>query len=265
VDGFRSIEHTLSELAEAEGIGRRSSATIAPHDRSYLRNYPAHERGAMRRRVLSYLQRHHWGLIATFIALGGTAYATSQLPPNSVGTLQIQRGAVTLAKLHAHAVSTLRHPIGRAGGGLAGEYPNPRIAPAPRPSAAVYGFTNGGSVCCGTGWQDYGSPYPGASYYRDSSGVVHLDGVVSSYAYHGPERSAVNLCRSDIPSPTTPTPTPILTLPTRDRPAHPEIFAVLSGVALGRVDVLADGAVMCVAGAGDQYVSLDGIAFRTSG
>jgi len=75
----------------------------------------------------------------------------------------------------------------------------------------------------------------------------------------------VNLCRSDIPSPTAPTPIPIFTLPTPDRPAHPEIFAVLSGGALSRVDVLADGSVMCVSGAGDQYVSLDGITFRASG
>lgn len=61
--------------------------------------------------MLGYLKRHHWGLIATFIALGGTAYASGVLPANSVGTRQIRKGAVTLAKIGPRALATL------AGGG----------------------------------------------------------------------------------------------------------------------------------------------------
>jgi hypothetical protein len=49
--------------------------------------------------VLGYLRRHHIGLIALFVALGGTTYAATQLPSNSVGTAQIRPGAVTPAKL----------------------------------------------------------------------------------------------------------------------------------------------------------------------
>jgi hypothetical protein len=44
-----------------------------------------------------------------------------------------------------------------------------------------------------------------------------------------------------------------------------EIFPVDSANAHGRVDVAPDGEVFCMSGAGDQYVSLDGIAFRAGG
>jgi hypothetical protein len=49
--------------------------------------------------MLTYLRRHHIGIIALFVALGGTSYAATQLPANSVGTRQIRSGAVTPAKL----------------------------------------------------------------------------------------------------------------------------------------------------------------------
>jgi len=56
--------------------------------------------------MLDYLKRHHVGIIALFIALGGTSYAATQLSSNSVGTKQIRDGAVTPAKL-SPAVGTL--------------------------------------------------------------------------------------------------------------------------------------------------------------
>lgn len=49
--------------------------------------------------MLAYLRRHHIGIIALFVALGGTSYAATQLPADSVGTRQIRSGAVTPAKL----------------------------------------------------------------------------------------------------------------------------------------------------------------------
>jgi hypothetical protein len=45
-------------------------------------------------------------LIALFISLGGASYAVVSLPPHSVGTRQLQRGAVTL--------DTLGFPLGAA-------------------------------------------------------------------------------------------------------------------------------------------------------
>jgi hypothetical protein len=58
--------------------------------------------------VLAYLRRHHMGLIALFIALGGTSYAATQLPPNSVGTTQIRARAVTGAKIHNGAITSAK-------------------------------------------------------------------------------------------------------------------------------------------------------------
>jgi hypothetical protein len=55
--------------------------------------------------VLNYLKRHHIGIIALFIALGGTSYAATQLSSNSVGTRQIRAGAVTTAKIHNGAIT----------------------------------------------------------------------------------------------------------------------------------------------------------------
>jgi hypothetical protein len=49
--------------------------------------------------LLRYVRNHHVGLLALFVALGGTAYAAVQLPANSVGTSQIAAGAVTLKKI----------------------------------------------------------------------------------------------------------------------------------------------------------------------
>ena len=46
--------------------------------------------------------------IALFIALGGTAYATGVLAPGSVGTAQIQDGAVTGGKIAPNAIGHKR-------------------------------------------------------------------------------------------------------------------------------------------------------------
>ncbi len=61
--------------------------------------------------MLAYLRRHHIGLLALFIALGGTSYAAAKLPRNSVGTAQIRSGAVTDAKL----AKAVRDQLQRAG------------------------------------------------------------------------------------------------------------------------------------------------------
>ena len=65
---------------------------------------------SVRRNVVAYL--------ALFTALGGTSYAATQLPANSVGTSQLQRGAVTYSKVRRHSLTarvfapgTLAQPI----------------------------------------------------------------------------------------------------------------------------------------------------------
>jgi hypothetical protein len=54
--------------------------------------------------------------LALFVAIaGGTAFAATQLPKNSVGSKQIKKAAVTPAKLSTAAKSTLKGPTGAAG------------------------------------------------------------------------------------------------------------------------------------------------------
>jgi len=66
--------------------------------------------------MLAYLRRHHIGLLALFIALGGTSYAAAKLPKNSVGSSQIRSGAVTQSKLQ----KSLQSKLAKAAPGPAG-------------------------------------------------------------------------------------------------------------------------------------------------
>jgi len=73
-------------------------------------------------RLTVYLKQHHWGLIATCIALTGTAYAATSLPANSVGSRQIKKEAVTKAKLRAGLLDELTGAApGSAGPGSPGQ------------------------------------------------------------------------------------------------------------------------------------------------
>jgi hypothetical protein len=47
-------------------------------------------------------------LIALFVALGGSAYAASSLPKNSVGTAQLKNGAVTKQKINKKTITALQ-------------------------------------------------------------------------------------------------------------------------------------------------------------
>lgn len=57
-------------------------------------------------RFVTYLRRHHIGLAALFVALGGTSYAAVQLPKDSVGANQIRTGAVGSAEIKNNSVTS---------------------------------------------------------------------------------------------------------------------------------------------------------------
>jgi hypothetical protein len=70
--------------------------------------------------MLSLLRRHLSyanvaATLALFLALGGAAYAATQLPRNSVGAAQLRRGAVTPVKISARARAQLRGAQGPQG------------------------------------------------------------------------------------------------------------------------------------------------------
>lgn len=54
-------------------------------------------------------------LIALFVALGGTTYAATSLPRNSVGTKQLKKGAVTKAKINKKTLTQLKGNQGPQG------------------------------------------------------------------------------------------------------------------------------------------------------
>lgn len=58
---------------------------------------------------------HVIAMIALFVALAGSAYATGLLPKNSVGRKQLKRGAVTPPKLSKGTVAMLQGARGPAG------------------------------------------------------------------------------------------------------------------------------------------------------
>jgi hypothetical protein len=146
-------------------------------------------------------------LIALFVALGGTSYAATILPKNSVGTRQLKKNAVTSAKikngavtatkvntggltvpnaLHATSADTATNashattagsapPPGSAGGGLAGSYPSPSIAAAPAPSGIAANPNNSVDPCSGVSPQT--GIYCGTSGFHWQDGFYGDEGV----------------------------------------------------------------------------------------
>ena len=206
--------------------------------------------------MLGYLKRHHLGLVATFIALGGTAYASGVLPPHSVGTGQLEAGAVGTAQLKRGAVGMAQLKRGAVGLGQIspGTRSTLQQAPAqPSPTDATYQLP-----APRMGWLT-APGFPHVTYYRDTNRVVHLAGAAYGYyvgsAGLGPgSPGPVNECGVPFGNGEY---SAMIVLPAGDRPSGHLAFAVASGSGTGEVDVTPDGWVSCVRGAGDQYVSLD--------
>jgi hypothetical protein len=66
-------------------------------------------------RPLYILRQHSIALIALFVALGGTGYAATQLPRNSVGSSQIRDHAIRPADISQSVRNELRGPQGAQG------------------------------------------------------------------------------------------------------------------------------------------------------
>lgn len=180
---------------------------------------------------------------AMFVALGGTSYAVTKLPKNSVGTEQLRQGAVTGAKL-APGVA-VSGPVGARG---------PRGAEGPAGPAGPQGPVGGvaqaekwQALNFQNNWSNFGAGYEAGGFRKDASGTVQLRGVVKRNA-------GANV---------------IATLPPGYRPGAVEVFAPNSGGVAdhARVDVHPSGDVQLVAGnpAEQAYVSLSGIFFTPAG
>jgi hypothetical protein len=116
--------------------------------------------------------------LALFVALGGSAYAATQLPKNSVGTKQLKDGAVTEAKLAKGVIGMAgangeRGPEGRQG--PAGPQGIPGAAGAPGATHVVvrHGFgDNRGVAECAPGEVATGG---GEELHSEEEGVEVFD------------------------------------------------------------------------------------------
>ena len=92
-------------------------------------------------------------------------------------------------------------------------------------------------------WQNYGTSYDSAAYWKDKCNVVHLSGMVKGG--------------------TITDGTVIFTLPTGYRPTAPEKFITVSVNAICILDIYTNGNVTIRAGANASWLSLSGISFKT--
>jgi hypothetical protein len=73
------------------------------------------------RRIVGYVRRHHVGLVALTVALGGTSYAAVALPRNSVGGPQLKRDAITSSKVRDGSLLARDFKRGQLPAGQRGE------------------------------------------------------------------------------------------------------------------------------------------------
>lgn len=198
----------------------------------------------MRRPHLSYA--NVMSTIAVFVALGGTSWAVAR---NSVGNRELKNGAVTSAKVRDGTLTSKDLAPGtalaRGQRGPAG--PSGPIGPV-GPQGPGTGPAEGWRALPFTdGWSNYGSMWEAAAFRKDQLGIVRLRGLATR--------------ASGLPGGT------IAVLPPGYRPQRARIFAVHTGEphGVGRVNVLADGAITWSSGAGTEtdYTSLDGVSFDT--
>ena len=109
-------------------------------------------------------------------------------------------------------------------------------------------------------WKAYnGPPFGNASFYKDSSGVVHLTGLTCRKKSQDPTNCTSATLTGGI--------LPIFTLPVGFRPASQQLFTTLSdgqGTYLhARIDITTTGVVELIAppDEGQDWVSFDGISF----
>lgn len=90
-------------------------------------------------------------------------------------------------------------------------------------------------------WVNYGSGYAPAGYYKDLSGMVHVEGMIKD----GTTTSGTNL----------------FNLPAGFRPAERMSFAAASVSVIARIDVLADGNVQAITSVSSGFLALNNVHF----
>jgi hypothetical protein len=135
--------------------------------------------------ALRHLRRNAVAYAALFVALGGTSYAAIKLPPNSVGTRQLKRGAVTASKVKRHSLLASNFKAGQLRGGAPG--PTGPQGPAGRDGASGKNGQNGAPGLDGrTVLNGLGAPPDGSG----SPGDFYID--VAAHKIYGPKSSGTS-------------------------------------------------------------------------
>jgi hypothetical protein len=221
----------------------------------------------MVRRLRAHFRQQFVGYLALFVALGGTAYAAATIGPaqiknDAVRSRHVDDGEVKNADLGANSVATGKVRNGtllrkdfKAGQLPAAIGPAEPVRLVREPSgnnncpAATGEFcrvdTNFGGSPTTFRMANYGDGYAPAGFYKDRSGVVHLQGSIESL---------------------NPAPVPAFVLPPGYRPTGGTRWfgAWNSGPESkhGAVRIGSDGVVQPEQPSSFDYLSLDGIQFR---
>ena len=231
-------------------------------------------------RIAAYLRQHHIGLLALFIALGGTAYAAT-LAPDSVKSKHIVNGQVKEPDVGDDAIGSAEVIDESLVGANIQE---DTLAEVPSASSAqtassasnadnadtLDGRDSGDFVVPGSeAWKplalqsnptschydNYGGGFNPAGYFRDRAGVVHLRGMVR--AVDG----------AFVPCGFSGSDALVGTLPLGYRPANFELFTISSNNKPARIDMRNGSLELSLPvypnwADAHAWFSLDGISWR---
>jgi hypothetical protein len=115
--------------------------------------------------------------IAVFLVLGGTAVAATQLPSNSVGTKQIQKEAVTPAKLSKASKAALIGQAGAKGATGATGPQGPKGDPGEKGEAGLAGSALAYAQISGTGEVSHAKNISQADVVHAGTSLLCISGL----------------------------------------------------------------------------------------
>jgi hypothetical protein len=179
-------------------------------------------------------------VIALVMALGGIGYAAG-----TIGTSEIENGAVTAKKLHRGAVKTNKiRPDAVTGPKVAestlGRVPSARIASRLTSPERYHEVGAPGEPGFENGAENFGEPFSTAAFFIDHEGVVHLKGTVKASTF-----------------------SVIFTLPARYRPRQQLFIPTQASSVASSIYIYPNGEVQVRGGSGaTNNYALDAITFR---
>jgi hypothetical protein len=179
-------------------------------------------------------------MIALFVSIGGIGYAAA-----TIGTNDIETGAVTAKKLHKGAVTTKKIRKEAVTGAKVDEASLGQVPSAARASnltapEAYHEIGAAGEPAFQNGSHNFGEGFSTAAFFRDHERIVHLKGTVTASTF------AV-----------------IFTLPAAYRPTQELFIPTIATSAASAILIKPDGEVQVRGGPGaTNNYTLDSITFR---